>query len=181
MKISMDFVVGLPLTSNGRNQVWVVVDRLTKTARFIPIRDTWGASKLAEVYMKEIVRFHGVPTSIVSDRDAKFLSNFWKKFQEALGTQLRLSTAFHPATDGQTERTIQTLEDMLRCCVMDFKGSWIDRLHLIEFSYNNSFHASIRMAPYEALYGKKCRTPMCWDTTSGKVVPGPEMLAEDAE
>ena len=100
--ISMDFVVGLPLTSNGRNQIWVVVDRLTKTARFIPIRDTWGASKLAEVYMKEIVRYHGVPTSIVSDRDAKFLSNFWKKFQEALGTQLILSMAFHPATDGQT-------------------------------------------------------------------------------
>ena len=80
--------MGLPLTSNGRNQIWVVVDRLTKTVRFIPIRDTWGASKLAEVYMKQIMTFHGVPTSIVSDRDAKFLSNFWKMFQEALGTQL---------------------------------------------------------------------------------------------
>jgi transposase InsO family protein len=102
------------------------------------------------------VRLHGVPRTIVSDRDAKFVSKLWTSFQEALGTILRMSTAFHPQTDGQSERTIQTLEDMLRSCVLSWKGSWEDHLPLVEFSYNNSYHSSIRCAPYDALYGRKC-------------------------
>ena len=104
---------------------------------------------------------HGVPTSIVSDRGPQFTSRFWQKLQEAMGTQLDFSTAFHPQTDGQSERTIQTLEDMLRMCVLDFKGSWDQYLPLVEFAYNNSYHSSIGMAPYEALYGRKCRSPSC--------------------
>jgi transposase InsO family protein len=102
------------------------------------------------------VRLHGVPRTIVSDRDAKFVSKLWTSFQEALGTILRMSTAFHPQTDGQSERAIQTLEDMLRSCVLSWKGSWEDHLPLVEFSYNNSYHSSIRCAPYDALYGRKC-------------------------
>ena len=108
------------------------------------------------------VRLHGVPISIVSDRDPRFTSRFWKKLQEALGTKLHFSTAFHPQTDGQSERIIQILEDMLRCCILEFSSSWERYLPLIEFAYNNSFQSSIKMAPYEALYGRKCRTPLFW-------------------
>jgi hypothetical protein len=168
----------LPISKNGLNAIWVVVDRLTKTARFIPIKDTWNMEQRADAYVKNIVRYHGVPKTIVSDRDPNFLSHFWQALQEALGTKLNFSTAFHPATDGQTERTIQTLEDMLRACVMDFQGSWVDRLPLIEFSYNNSYHASIGMAPYEVLYGRKCRTPLCWSDISETMVIGPQIIEE---
>ncbi|KAL2230611.1 UNVERIFIED_CONTAM: Retrovirus-related Pol polyprotein from transposon gypsy [Sesamum indicum] len=113
--------------------------------------------------LAEIVRLHNIPTSIVSDRDPQFTSHFWGSLQTALGTKLHFSTAFHPQTDGQSERTIQTLEDMMRACVIEFRGNWDDHLPLMEFAYNNSFHSSIGMAPYEALYGRKCRSPICWD------------------
>ena len=103
---------------------------------------------------------HGVPLSIVSDRDTKFVSRFWHGFQRAMGTELCLSTTFHPQTDGQSERTIQTLEDMLRICALDYAGTWDHNLPLVEFAYNNSYHASIRMSPFEVLYGRYCRTPI---------------------
>ncbi|KAI3775999.1 hypothetical protein L1987_45759 [Smallanthus sonchifolius] len=109
--------------------------------------------KLAQLYVNKIVSLHGVPLSIVSDRDSRFTSRFWNIFQKALGTKLNLSTAYHPQTDGQSERTIQTLEEMLRACVIDLGGSWDDHLPLMEFSYNNSYHTSIQAAPFEALYG----------------------------
>ena len=152
--IAMDFVVGLPRSPRGRDTIWVVVDRLSKVAHFIPIRSTSTAGDLAPIYMREIVRLHGVPRTIVSDRDAKFVSKLWDSLQKALGTTLRTVTAFHSQTDGQSERTIQTLEDMLRSCVLSWKWSWEDHLPLVEVSYNNSYHSSIRCAPYEALYGK---------------------------
>lgn len=174
----MDFVMALPLTKTAKNAIWVIVDRLTKTARFIAMKDTWNVNQLADAYVREIVRLHGVTKDIISDRDPRFLSNFWGTFQKAFGTILKFSTAFHPATDGQTERTIQTLEDMLRACVMDFGGSWDERLPMIEFSYNNSYHASIGMAPYEALYGRKCRSPLCWSDISESLTLGPEMIEE---
>ena len=126
---------------------------------------------MADVYVNEIVARHGVPVTIVYDRDTRFTSQFWQDFQKQMGTKLLLSTAYHPQTDGQSERTIQTLEDMLRACIIDFGGSWDTYLPLVEFSYNNSYHASIGMAPYELLYGRKCRTPVCW----GEV--GPRELA----
>ncbi|KAD4888554.1 hypothetical protein E3N88_20627 [Mikania micrantha] len=116
---------------------------------------------MAEIYVREVVSRHGVPVTIISDRDTRFTSRFWRNFQEELGTKLLLSTAYHPQTDGQSERTIQTLEDMLRACIIDFGGSWDDYLPLAEFSYNNSYHSSIGMPPYEMLYGRKCRTPVC--------------------
>jgi len=116
--------------------------------------------------------------NIVSDRDPIFTSRFWKAFQRASGTQLRMSTSHHPQADGQTERTIQTLEDMLRACILEDGGSWNNHLPLIEFSYNNSYHSSIGMAPYEALYGRKCRTPLCWTEVGDKGILGPEIIRE---
>ena len=161
-RITMDFVVGLPLTGRKNDSVWIVVDRLTKSAHFPPVRTDYSLDKLAELYIKEIVRLHGIPISIISDRDPRFTSSFWGKLQEALGTRLNFSTAFQPQTDGQSERVIQIMEDMLRSCVIDYEGSWDRHIPLVEFVYNNSFQSSIGMTPYEALYGRKCRTPLCW-------------------
>ena len=119
----MDFVDGLPKTSKQHDAIWVIVDRFTKSAHFLPIRMTYSMDQFAELYVQEIVRLHGVPISIISDRDARFTSLFWESLHRAMGTKLKFSTAYHPQTDGQTERTIQTLEDMLRACVLDFPGS----------------------------------------------------------
>jgi hypothetical protein len=119
----MDFMVGLPCSPRGRDAIWVVVDRMTKSAHFIPMKTTNSASELVPLYMKEVIRLHGVPKSIVSYRDSKFVSKFWESLHIALGTKLSLSVAFHPHTDGQSERTIQTLEDMLCACVLSWKGS----------------------------------------------------------
>ncbi|GKC11310.1 reverse transcriptase domain-containing protein [Tanacetum coccineum] len=134
-RITIDFVTKLPKTSTGHDAIWVIVDRLTKSTHFIPIRAT---------------------------DSMETLTRFWQSFQNALGTQLDMSTTYHPETDGQSERTIQTLEDMLRACVIDFKKGWDKNLPLVEFSYNNSYHTSIKAAPFEALYGRKCRSSVCW-------------------
>ena len=156
-QISMDFITKLPRTIGGYDTIWVIIDRLTKSAHFLPIREDFKMERLARIYMNEIVVRHGVPISIISDRDSRFTSRFWQTLQKAMGTRLDFSTAYHPQTDGQSERTIQTLEDMLRSCVIDFGGSWDTHLPLVEFSYNNSYHLSIQCAPFEALYGRKCR------------------------
>ncbi|KAJ0810336.1 putative nucleotidyltransferase, Ribonuclease H [Helianthus annuus] len=176
--IAMDFITKLPRTTAGHDSIWVVVDRLTKSAHFLPIREDFKVEKLAKVYMKEIICRHGTPIDIISDRDARFTSRLWETFQSAMGTKLNLSTAFHPQTDGQTERTIQTLEDMLRSCVIDFGGNWDSYLPLAEFSYNNSYHTSIQMAPFEALYGRKCRSPISWHEIGQAQITGPELIQE---
>ncbi|GJW52769.1 putative reverse transcriptase domain-containing protein [Tanacetum coccineum] len=132
---------------------------LTKSAYFIPMNEKYKMEKLTRLYLKEIVCRHRVPVSIISDRDPRFASRFWRSLQKSLGTNLDMSTAYHPETDGQSERTIQTLEDMLRVRVMDFGSGWDKHLPLAEFSYNNSYHTSIKAAPFEALYGRKCRSP----------------------
>src|ERR1044072_9337457 len=178
---SMYFVTALPLTRKKLDAIWVIVDRLTKTAHFILIKLSYTVEQLAEIYVAEIVRLHGIPSSIVSDRDPRFTSRFWGALQEALGTKLKLSSAYHPQTDGQTERTIQSLEDLLRACVLDHKGSWDELLPLVEFTYNNSFHASIGMAPYEALYGRRCRTPLCWHQDGESLLIGPELVQQTTE
>ncbi|GJS13317.1 putative ribonuclease H-like domain-containing protein [Tanacetum coccineum] len=123
------------------------------------MKETDPLEKLAKMYLKEVVVRHGIPVSIICDRDLRFASSFWKSLQKALGTSLDMSTTYHPETDGQSERTIQTLKDMLRACVIDFGKGWVNHLPLVEFSYNNSYHASIKAAPFEALYGRKCRSP----------------------
>ena len=174
----MDFIMGLPKTPRQHDAIWVVVDRLTKATHFLPIRQNNTLDKLAKLYIKETVRLHGIPMSIVSDRDPRFTSRFWQSLQRVLGSKLNFSTAFHPQTDGQSERTIQTLEDMLRACMMEFKGSWDDYVALIEFAYNNQYQSSIGMAPYEALYGRKCRSPVYWDEEGERVLEGPELIQE---
>ena len=180
-RITMDFMTGLPKTQRGHNTIWVIVDRMTKSAHFIATNNNYSLERYARLYVDEIVRLHGAPVSIVSDRDPRFTSRFWPKLQDAMGTKLRFSTAFHPQTDGQSERTIQTLEDMLRACVMEFKGSWDNYLSLIEFAYNNSYQSSIGMAPYEALYGRKCRTPVCWDEVGERRLIGLEIVQDTTE
>ncbi|GJU45444.1 putative reverse transcriptase domain-containing protein [Tanacetum coccineum] len=155
--ITMDFVTKLPKTSQGYDTIWVIVDRLTKSAIFTPMRETDPLDKLARMYLKEVVTRHGIPVSIICPR---FASNFWRSLQNALGTNLDMSTAYHPQTDGQSERTIQTLEDMLWACTIDFGKGCVNHLPLVEFSHNNSYHASIKAALFEALYGRKCRSPI---------------------
>ncbi|GJV00355.1 putative reverse transcriptase domain-containing protein [Tanacetum coccineum] len=180
-KITMDFVTKLPKTANGYDTIWVIVDRLTKSAHFLPMRENDPMEKLMKLYMKEVVTRHGVPVSIISDRDGRFTSLFWQALHKALGTRLDMSTAYHPETDGQSERTIQTLEDMLRACVLDFGKSWDRHLPLVEFSYNNSYHASIKAAPFEALYGRKCRSPVCWAEVGDAQLTGPAIIHETTE
>ncbi|GJW83682.1 putative reverse transcriptase domain-containing protein [Tanacetum coccineum] len=133
---------------------------------------------LIRLYIKEIVSRHRVSISIISDRDSHFTSEFWKSLKSALGTQLDISMAYHPETDGQSERTIQTLEDMLRACVIDIGKGWERHLPLVEFSYNNSYHANIKAAPFEALYGRKCRSPVCWAKVGDVQLTGPEIIHE---
>ena len=148
---------------------------------FLAVRMTFALERFCRLYIREIVRLHGVPVSIVSDRDPRFTSYFWKSFQKAMGTRLTMSTTFHPQTDGQSERTIQVLEDMLRACVLDHKGSWEEHLPLVEFAYNNSYQASIQMAPYEALYGRPCRSPLCWTEVGESSITDPDLIRDTFE
>ena len=180
-KITMDFVTGLPKTPKSNDAVWVIVDRLTKSAHFLPFRVGVSSDRLASLYLEQIVRLHGVPVSIVSDRDTRFVSQFWKSLHKALGTKLNFSTAYHPQSDGQSERTIQILEDMLRACVMDLGGAWDNHLSLVEFAYNNSYQACIQMAPFEALYGRRCRSPLCWDDVGERKLLGPELIQQTVD
>ena len=130
----------------------------------------------AQLYVEGIVRLHGVPISIVSDQDPIFTSRVWSNLQDTMGTRFHFSTAFHPQIDGQSERTIQTLEDMLIACVIKFKGSWDTHLSLMEFTYNISYQSNIGMAPFEASYGHKCRTPVCYDEVGERRLIGPELV-----
>ncbi|GJX06056.1 reverse transcriptase domain-containing protein [Tanacetum coccineum] len=180
-KITMDFITKLPKMAAGYDSIWVIVDRLTKSAHFLPMRETDSTENLMRIYMKEIVSRHGISVSIISDRDSHFTSRVWQSLYKALGTQLNLSTAYHPQTDGQSERTIQTLEDMLRACVIDFGKGWDRHLPLVGFSYNNSYHTSIKAAPFEALYGTKCRSPVCWAEVGEAQLTGPEIIHETTE
>ncbi|GJU38624.1 putative reverse transcriptase domain-containing protein [Tanacetum coccineum] len=146
--ITMDFVMKLPKSSQGYDTIWVIVDRLTKSVIFVPMRETDPMDKLARMYLKEVVTRHGIPLSIIYK---------------------------------QSERTIQTLEDMLRAYAIDFGKGWVNHLPLVEFSYNNSYHASIKAAPFEALYGRKCRSPVCWAEVGEVQLTGPEIVQETTE
>jgi hypothetical protein len=179
-EIRMDFIVGLPHTQAGYDSIWVIVDHLTKVAHFIPVKTTYSGAKLAELYMSRIVCLHGVPKKNVSDRGSQFTSKFWEKLHESMDTKINFNSAYHPQTDGQTERTNQILEDMLRACALKYGKSWDMSLPYAEFSHNNSYQDSIKMAPYEALYGRQCRTPLFWSQTGGSQVFGLEVL-KDAE
>nr|GFA95098.1 putative reverse transcriptase domain-containing protein [Tanacetum cinerariifolium] len=144
--ITMDFVTKLPKSSQGYDTIWVIVDRLTKSAIFTPIRETDPMDKLARIYLKEVVTRHGIPVSIISDRDPRFASNFWRSLQNTLGTRLDMSTAYHPETDGQSERTIQTFEDMLRACAIDF---------VTKLTQKKKSYADLKRKPMEFQVGDK--------------------------
>nr|GEW55077.1 reverse transcriptase domain-containing protein [Tanacetum cinerariifolium] len=153
--ITMDFITKLPKSSQGFDTIWVIIDRLTKSAHFLPIRENDPMDKLARLYLDKIMTRHGTPVSIICDHDGRFTSNFWKTFQKAL--------------------------DMLRACVIDFGKRWVKHLPLVKFSYNNSYHASIKVAPYEALYVQKCRSPVCWVEVGEAKLTCPEMIQETTE
>ncbi|GKE75911.1 putative reverse transcriptase domain-containing protein [Tanacetum coccineum] len=177
----IDFVTKLPKSSQGHNTIWVIVDRLTKSAIFVPMRETDPMEKLARMYLKEVVTRHEIPVLIICDRDPRFVLNFWRSLQKALGTNLDMSIAYHPQTDGKSKRTIQTLKDMLCACAIDFGKGWVNHLPLVEFSYNNSYHTSIKAAPFEALYERKCRSPVCWVEVGEVQLTGPEIVQETNE
>ncbi|GKC40844.1 putative reverse transcriptase domain-containing protein [Tanacetum coccineum] len=131
------------------------------------MRETDPMDKLSRMYLKEVVMRHGIPLSIICDRNPRFASNFWRSLQNALGTSLDMSTTYHP--------------HMLRACAIDFGKGWVNHLPLVEFSYNNSYHASIKAAPFEALYGRKCRSPVCWTEVGEAQILGPELIQETTE
>ncbi|GKE84256.1 putative reverse transcriptase domain-containing protein [Tanacetum coccineum] len=161
--------------------IWFVgstCDLGMESAHFLPMKETDSMEKLTRQYLKEVVSRHGLLVSIISDRDCKFTSHFWQLVNKALGTQLDMSTTYHPQTDGQSKRTIQTLEDMLRACVIDFGKGWDRHLPLVEFSYNNIYHTSIKAAPFEALYGRKCRSPICWAEVRDAQLTGLKIVHE---
>ena len=159
----------------------MIVNRLTKSAHFLAVQMTFTLERFYRLYIRDIVQLHGVLVSIVSDRDPRFTAHFWKSFQKAMGTRLTMSTAFHPQTNSQSKRTIQVLEDMLRACVLDPKGSWEEHLPLVEFAYNNSYQVSIQMAPYEALYGRPCRSPICWTEVEESSIIGPNLIRDTSK
>nr|GEX91035.1 putative reverse transcriptase domain-containing protein [Tanacetum cinerariifolium] len=177
-KITMDFITKLPKTTNGYDTIWVIIDRLTKSTHFLPMRENEPMENLMKLYMTKVVTRHSVLVSIIFDRDGRFTSLFWQALHKALGTRLDTSTTYHPETNGQSERTIQTLEDMLRACVIDFRKSWDRHLPLLDISYNNSYHTSIKVAPFEALYGRKYRSPVCWAEVGDAQLTGPEIIHE---
>jgi hypothetical protein len=176
--ITMDFITGLPIMNKQHDSIMVVVDKLTKAAHFVLVKTTHTTANIAESFVKEIARLHGIPRTIVSGIYTKVTSNFWRGFFKGFGTNLNFSTTYHPQTDGQTKRVNQIIEDMLRMYVMDKSSKWEDYLHLVEFAYNNVYQASLRISPFEALYGRKCDTPVSWENTIDRVVLGPELLKD---
>jgi transposase InsO family protein len=154
------------------------VDRLTKVAHFIPVKATYTGPQHTEFYMSRIVCLHGVRKKIVSDRGTQFTSKFWERLHETLDTQLHFGSAYHPQTDGQTERGNQILEDMLRACALQYGRSWDESLPYAKFSYNNSYQESLKMPPFEMLYGRRCQTPLFWNETGERKVFGPDILQE---
>jgi hypothetical protein len=176
--ISMDFILGLPLTARKKDSIWVIVDRLTKTAHFIAIHTIYSVQHYAELYIDQIVRLHGIPKTIIFDQRTQFVARFWEQLHECLGTKLIRSSSYHPQTDGQTERVNQIVEDMLRASILHFDKSWDKCLSLAEFSYNNSYQASLKMAPFDALYGQRCRTPLNWSEDGERTLFGPDLVKD---
>ena len=156
----------------------MIIDRLTKTARFLPVHTTYSTKRYAEIYLDQVIRLHGVPKMIISNHGAQFVSCFWEQLHGSLGTKFIRSSAYHPQTNGQTERINQIIEDMLRVCVIQNDKNWDKCLALAEFSYNNSYQSSLKMAPFEALYGRRCRTPLSWSQTGERKIFGPDLVSE---
>jgi transposase InsO family protein len=174
----MDSIIGLPRMNKQHDSIMVVVEKLTKASHFVPVSTTHTTTNIAKIFMKEVARLHGIPRTIVSDKDTKFTSNFWRGLFKLFGTNLNFITTYHPQTDGKTKRVNQIIEDMLRMYVMDKPSKWEDYLHLVEFAYNNGYQASSRMRPFEAFYNSKCDTPVSWNNLADRVVLRPELLKD---
>jgi hypothetical protein len=174
----MDFIIGLPRTQSGYDSIWVIVDRLTKVAHFIPVNTTYSGPQLAQLYMSRIEYLHGVPKKIMSDRGTQFTLKFWERLHETLDTQLCFSSAYLPQTDGQTERVNQILKDMLRASTLQYGRSWYKSLSYVEFSYNNSYQESLKMALFKMLYGRRCQTLLFWSDAREQKVFAPDILQE---
>jgi hypothetical protein len=179
--VTMDFITKLPKKTKQHDSIMVVVDKLTKAAHFIPVKLTHNETKIVDIYMKEIARLHGVPKTIVPDRDPKFTSKFWKQLLKGFGRNLYFSTTYHPESDGKIERVNQVKEDMLRKYVMEKMTQWEKYLLVVEFAYKNGYQTSLKMSPFETLYGRKCNTPIIWDNPTNKAVVGPIFLKEMEE
>lgn len=179
--ISLYFIIGLTRTRKQHNLVMVVVDKLSKTAHIILVKSTYKNVEITDIFMREIFRPHVIPKVVISDRDVKFTSTFWKTLFLVLGTQIQFSNVYHPQTDRQTEWVNQVLEDMLRMFVMEQPQKWEYYLHLVEFAYNNGHHESLGMSPFEVLYGRKFKVPIDWNNPVNKLALGHDMLAEMEE
>jgi transposase InsO family protein len=177
----VDFIVGLLRTAKGYDSIWVIVDRLTKIAHFLPIRVKYTMATYAELYIGRILSLHGLPKTIVSDRGHQFVAKFWEALHQSLDTKLLHSSVYHPQTSGQTERVNQIFEDMLRACALEFPQKWDDCLPLAEFSYNNIYQESIKVAPFETLYGRRCRTPLNWSEPGERSFFRLDMVKETEE
>eukprot|EP00253_Pinus_taeda_P009116 PITA_09116 len=176
--ISIDFITELPKAKKNNDSIMVVVDKLSKATHFIYVQSTYRAAQIAHIFMQNVFRLHGLPKTIISDRDVKFTSAFWRTLFVELGTQLNFSTAYHPQTDEQTERVNQVVEDMVRAYVMQQPMLWEEYLHLVEFAYNNGYHTSMQMSPFEVLYGRKCCMPSNWGGPEDRLSLGLDMLTE---
>jgi hypothetical protein len=176
--VTMDFITGFPKTSKQHDSIMVVVEKITKANHFIPLKTTHKVVDVVDIFLKEVARLHEIPKTIVSDRDPKFTSNFWKGLFKGFRMNLNFSTTYHLESDGQTKRVNGVIEYILRMYVMDKPSIWEYYLHLVEFTYNNGYHASLKMIPFEALYGRKCNIPMRWDNLVDREVVGPDLLKE---
>eukprot|EP00253_Pinus_taeda_P021075 PITA_21075 len=174
----MDFITRLLLTKKNNEFIMVVVDKLSKEAHFIPVQSTYRVMQIAHIFMQNVFKLHGLPKTIISDRDVKFTSAFWRTLFAELRTQLNFSIAYHPQTDGQTEQVNQVVEDMLRAYAMQKPTQWEEYLHLVEFAYINGYHTSLQMSPFEVLYGRKCRTPSSSGGHEDKLRLGAKMFKE---
>ncbi|WMV09144.1 hypothetical protein MTR67_002529 [Solanum verrucosum] len=179
--INMDFITGFPHTRTNLDSIWVIVDRVTKSAHFLAVKTIDLMEDYARLYIDKIFGLHGIPLSIISDGGPQFTSHFWKSFQRGIATQVNLSKTFHPQTDAKANRTIQTLEDRLITCGVNFKGSWDDHLPLIEFTYNNSFHSIVEMASYKTLCGRRSMPPIGWSEVGEVALIRPDSVHEAME
>jgi hypothetical protein len=172
----MDFITGLPKSTKKNDAIMVVVDKLIKSSHFILVKSTCKAIDISNIFIKDIFRLHGIPKEIVSDRDTKFTSNFWKTIMVSLETKLLFIIAYQPQTDGEIERVNQIVEDMPRMHVMHQPKKWEDYLPLVDFSYNNGYQESLKMSPFEVLYGRQCKFPISWSNLVDKITIRPDML-----
>jgi hypothetical protein len=176
--ILMDSITGLPKSTKKNDVIMVVVDKLSKSSHLVPVKSTYKAIDIANIFMKEIFRLHGMPKEIVSDQVIKFTSSFWKSLIDGSETKLLFSTTYHPQTKGQIERVNQIVEYMLKMHVMHQPKKWEDYLPLVEFAYNNDYQESLKMSPFEALYGRQCKIPISWNNPVDRITIGPNVLKE---